>query len=485
MKRPNILFILTDQHRLSAVGAYGPTPCRTPRIDELARDGVLFENAYTTCPVCSPARATIMTGQYPHTHGITGNIHDISCAVHELQDRPGLLSRRLQAAGYSLGYTGKWHLGTDTTAAFGATNTPVLPRDVGFEGQNFPGHGNGGHGFAEYREYLERGGWQHRVKPWSEKSPNIWFSGELEGPAESTVEHFLADHTISLMERFRTKGRPFFIWHNFWGPHIPYWVPGEYLELYRNVEIPPWQNYGWPSRQIPGPHHVVIHPDHERLQWNDWATTIRYYYAFATLIDAEIGRMIDHLRTSGLLEDTVIVFSADHGETLGSHGGLTDKGWHHFEETHRIPMIIRMPGVSPRRVDRLVSLLDIYPTLLDLAGSQWDRQAVQGESLRPLLSGTPGTWRDSVVTEFCSLNNLAMTMRTLRVGHMKYGFSSGARDELYDLGRDPHETLNLIDNPEYRVSADELRARLADWMKETGDPASWWYRRMNGYYQTM
>ena len=103
--RPNIIFILTDQHRLSGVSAYGETPCRTPNIDRLAAEGILFENAYTVYPVCSPARGTLQTGVYPHTHGITSNIHEVGCSVHELEDRPELLSRRLQAAGYGTGYT--------------------------------------------------------------------------------------------------------------------------------------------------------------------------------------------------------------------------------------------------------------------------------------------------------------------------------------------------------------------------------------------
>ena len=277
--KPNILFIFTDQHRLSAVGAYGVTPCMTPRIDELAREGTLFTNAYTTCPVCSPARGSIMTGLFPHAHGMTTNIHGQACAVHELDDRPQLLSRRLEDAGYALGYSGKWHLGTDQTSAFHGRNRPCLPRDVGFEGQNFPGHGNGGHGFAEYKSYLSNRGLRHKIRPWSEKTSRLWFMDQVEGPAESTIPYFLAESSIALMEELRRRDGPYFLWHNFWGPHAPFYVPASYLDRYRDVEIPPWPNYEWPSRTIPGSHRMVIHPDHERLFWDDWATAIRYYYA--------------------------------------------------------------------------------------------------------------------------------------------------------------------------------------------------------------
>ncbi|RKY90864.1 hypothetical protein DRQ15_06405, partial [candidate division KSB1 bacterium] len=217
-KSSNVLLILTDQHRLSAVGAYGSTPCRTPNIDRLAHQGVRFENAYTVCPVCSPTRATIMTGQYPHAHGVTSNVTALGCSVHELEDRPSLLSRRLETAKYSLGYSGKWHLGTDERTIFGRSNHPCLPRDVGFEGQNFPGHGSGGFNYPEYRQYLSEKGLQHKVKR-EEGTKVTTYAGELEGPLESTVPYFLAENTISLIDRFAQRNRPFFIWHNFWGPH--------------------------------------------------------------------------------------------------------------------------------------------------------------------------------------------------------------------------------------------------------------------------
>ena len=482
---PNILLIFTDQHRLSAVSAYGATPCSTPHIDRLASQGVRFERAYTTCPVCSPARATIMTGQYPHAHGITSNVHNLGCNVHELEDRPALLSRRLESAGYSLGYSGKWHLGTDSKTVYGGRNRPSLPKDVGFDGQNFPGHGGGGFRFPEYQQYLSEHKWEHKVKPWTEPTQLIWPMGELEGPEASTVPYFLAEHTTALIDRFSGRDRPFFVWHNFWGPHGPFYAPKEFVDQYRDMEIPRWPNYEWPARSIPGPHHVKIHPDAERLTWDDWAMAIRYYYAFTTLIDSQIGRIVHHLEQRGLMEDTVILFTADHGQTLGSHGGMTDKGWHHFEETHRIPMIVRFPHGAYRgnMVSELVSLADMYPTILDMANGTWESKSIHGESLIPLISGGSTKTRDLVVTEFGGVNDLATTQRTLRWNSLKYGYNCCCEDELYDLAMDPHETRNVIHHPDYREAVDELRRRMADWMEGTNDPALRMFRTEMRYYQ--
>lgn len=481
--KKNILLIMTDQHALSAVGAYGRTPCRTPHIDRLASEGVRFETAYTTCPVCSPARATVMTGRYPHAHGITSNVHNLGSSVHEIPDSPHLLSRRLEAGGYSLGYTGKWHLGTDVDAAYGGPNCPTLPKHVGFEGQNFPGHGNGGHKFQEFQEYLSERGLSRTLKEWDHETPRFIPAGEEVGGPEATVPYFLAEHTMSLIDSFSEKNRPFFIWHNFWGPHGPYYAPTEAIDPYRDMPIPEWPNYRWPSRSIPGPHHNKISPLHEDLPWEAWQTLIRYYYAFAGHIDAQIGRIMERLRDRGLLEDTVVIFTADHGETLGTHGGLQDKGWHHFEETHRIPLIVRGPGCRGGIVRReFASLADVYPTILDLAGIAEPEADTHGRSLVPLAAGGNPEWRDVVVTEFGGVNQQATTMRTVRCGSLKYGYCASGPEELYDLDADPYETRNVINHPDYRERADDMRRRLLLWMQEHADPVHWRAREQMSYH---
>jgi len=459
-KQPNIFLIMTDQHRLSAVGCYGETPCKTPHIDALARDGVRFENTYTVCPVCSPARGSIMTGHYPHSTEINCNVEDMGTSKRNLENTPRLLSNRLRDAGYVLGYTGKWHIGD-----------ALRPRDLGFAGQNFTGHGNGGFKYPEYQDYLKENGWEHRVVH-NETGP---IEAYLEGPLESTVPYFLAGNTISLMNQFHGQDKPFFIWHNNWGPHGPYLAPRAYTDMYRNVDIPEWPNYAWPSRTIPGGHFTKIHPKPESMCWEDWARKIRCYYAFATWIDDQIGQMLRHLEETGMDKNTVVIFTADHGETLGSHGGLTDKGFHHFEETHRIPLIVRFPDkrCASLTVDSFASLADIYPTILELANAATTENDTQGASLLPLVDGKTEGWREHVVTEFNGANSTMITQRTLRWKQYKYGFNGFGADELYDLDLDPWETMNRIDMPGYRKTATEMRRRLFEWMKETHDPAAW------------
>ena len=465
-KRPNIILFLTDQQRLSAIGAYGKTVCKTPVIDKLAADGVLFKNAYTACTLCSPARASIITGQHIHKHMVGANSYEFGCNVSELPDGPGLLPRKLLAAGYRCGYTGKWHIGSRTS----------LPSSVGFEGVDFGGHGGGGFGYPEYKAYLKKHGYVHKVRKHAKDGVKIRNYGVLEDVVESSVPYYLAENTISLIDQFDNAGEPFFIWHNNWGPHEPYFVPEKYYEMYKDVDIPQWASYRWKPENPYGPDQVKRHPNHDQLQWEDWAESIRHYYGFATLIDEQIGRVMEHLEKKGIADNTIIIFSSDHGETLGSHAGLTDKGWSHYEEIQHVGLIVKDPrkgrqgGKGGRVVDKLVSTLDIYPTVLDYACGQYDSSKIHGRSLEGLIEGRKTKWRDSVFVEFFGLGHMSTNMITCRHGDIKYGYTCSNKDELYDLARDPHEMTNLLDDPEYAKIADTMRKRIYTFMVKTRYP---------------
>lgn len=470
-KQPNILFIFTDQHRLSALGCYGQTPCRTPNLDRLASEGVRFETAYTTCPVCSPARASIISGQYPHRHGVLTNC-GASGPVWNIPDHPRMLPRQLLKQGYRCGYTGKWHLCPegDCVEWFNRTIPHHLPSTLGFEGQDFMGHGGGGFKYAEYKQYLSDNNLEFSLKAdTANPKANGWPTyGIQAGGKEATVDHFLTNHTISLIDRYREIDQPFFIWHNYWGPHEPYYPVEEFFDIYRNMDIPPWPNFEIDSDLLHSQHLPKIHPRSKEYDWNYWRQALRHYYAFTTQIDDQIGRLYDHLERTGVLDDTIIVFSSDHGETLGSHGGMIDKGYSHFEEIQRVGLIIRYPekyrpkSCPPSTVrQEMASLIDIYPTFLDLAGIYELPPETQGLSLHSLLEDRAETWRDAVFVEFGGLH-IPTHMVTCRSGDFKYGLNSNGSDELYNLSDDPYETRNLIDTADSFSVQREMLERITN-----------------------
>jgi arylsulfatase A-like enzyme len=453
--RPNVVLFFTDQQRLSGLGCYGDTPCRTPNIDRMASEGVRFETAYTSCPLCTPARASLMTGLHVHGHGMLSNMFEYGACMGQLPDGPHLLPRRLAAAGYRCGYVGKWHLGNERTEWFGAKVDPSLPRTRGFEGVAYT-----------HQEYLDR----HHLTYEPKATTELCRCSRYAGPPEASISHWLTDQTLMLVDRFVGDEEPFFIMHSDPGPHAGYTAPQELYDLYSDADIPPWPNYVWDSCGIDGPHQVKIHPQKESYSWEDWAEVLRHYYARCTLIDMQVGRLRDALAERGLLENTLIIFASDHGETLGSHGGLIDKGWHHFEETHRIGLVAQGPMVAkPGRVaTQFASLLDVHPTILDAAGADYDADALHGASLVPLLEGREVPWRDEVFVEFFGLTNTPATLLTCRCGDLKYGWNCTQRDELYDLSKDPHEMDNRIADPAYADRLADLRQRTAAFMERTG-----------------
>ena len=482
--RPNILFIQTDQQMAATLGCYGSTICHTPNIDALARDGLLFTNAYASSPVCAPARASLHTGYYPSKHGITTNIYTPGCSVHELPDHPSLLGRRLQQLGYQAGFTGKWHLGfgderrdhpeyqshiaalpvLDWTDAPGA-----LPSTRGFSGDDFPGHGGIGLGTPQYRDWLRARGKELTLEKHLEPYPHNW---EITSGKDTSVTYFLTENAIKHMDGFVADGRPFCYLLNYWGPHGPYCAPTEYLDLYRDTKIPPWPS--WDEEQSNKP---TIHDAHRTettlgWQWEDYEKLLRTYFAAITEIDDMVGKLVRFLKNRGLYENTLIVFCADHGDSLGVHGGLTDKTLFMYEETNRIPLIIKEPAPVHRAgqtESAFVGTCDLYSTILDYAGLPAKEADRDGTSLRPLIEGTAGEWRDSIVTEGFGLDFLQHSQRALRWSHFKYVFNGGGPDELYDLTSDPHEMHNLVFDPARTALLREAREKLDQWMATRHD----------------
>ncbi len=481
----NILFFLTDQHAKHAVGCYPEGRVETPALNRLAREGVVFDNAYTTCPVCSPARASIQTGLYPNHHGMQTNIFQHGCMIHELPDSPQLMSRRLTEAGYQAAYTGKWHLGYGKKSfedpyfirnidGIDAHRDDIeypdfyrqgssLPTDLGYIGDDFPGHGGGGHSYPEYLQYLKDNGLEHKIKDGPGQI------GEIVSGKESAVAWFLTERTISLIDQMKDQEKPFFMMLNFWGPHFPALVPTEYLDRYRNVNYPPWESFEEDQSDKPRIHNAKRD---KNVDWETINEKLRYYYAFADFIDDQINRVIQHLEKNGLYDSTAVIFSADHGDSLGIHNGLTDKSFFLYEETASIPLIIRTPDCerAGSREQRFANLTDVYSTVLDIAGVPQEQHERDGRSLLPLIQGaSPSDWPERVVAESSGIAHCLFTSRMIRKGNIKYVFNCGDVDELYDLEQDPHELRNLAVETASEKLLKDMQDELADWMKEKGD----------------
>lgn len=469
--KKNILMILTDQHTYTTLSTYGTSVCHTPHLDQLAMESIVFDRAYTVCPICTPARASIQTGVYPSKHGMVTNIYTKGCIVHELPDSEHLLSRRLIEQGYLIGYTGKWHLGAGRNRQFlggveypwiaELLSTSGLPSDVGYEGDDFPGHGGIGDQYEFFHQYLKQKGKVYQTNILHEGYPR---ASEITSGLDTAVPHFLVDQAIQKLDDFKNRQKPYFYMLNFWQPHEPYDVPTEFLDRYRDLELDPWETFSQDTEQLP-----MIHQVERGMKgdWNKIQQFIRYYYAAITQIDYEIGRLFDYLKQSNLYENTVIIFSADHGETLGVHAGLTDKGLDMFEETVHIPLYLKIPGVKPRRQQHLVQTCDLYSTVLDIAGAKRELIERDGQSLLRTLEEE--SWRHVVVSESSGLDFMSYTQRMIRDDRYKFVFHVGDKDELYDLLYDPHETTNLSIQRDYATRCISMLHELKRWLIDHHD----------------
>lgn len=432
-RRPNILYIFTDQQFAEATSCAGNPHVRTPAMDSLAERGVRFTEAYCTSPVCSPSRGSMFTGLFPHQHGVTVNKKPIKSDLREI-----CIEHLLSAQGYDCLYAGKWHL---------------------------PG--------GSMTEADQK---RHRYRILS-KTSDVRVS-------DACVRYFDEE-----------RERPFFLVASYMNPHdICLWAKGQ-RGGYQKAAIPRVpidqcpllpRNYGVPDDEavVLREFYMARHFEQKSFTDEKWRHYLHAYYWMIEAVDADIGRLLEALRRSELEDDTLIVFSSDHGDGLAAHQWLGKCC--HYEEAMRVPFIVSHKGVvAPGRVDRthLVSSgPDFYATALDYAGVAIPN-GCQGVSLRGLLEGTgsPDTWRDHVVSEIWVPGNnpgrgqawKSAWGRMLRTGRFKYTvYDRGKfREQLHDIQNDRDEMHNLAADPSYRSVLSDHRRRLAAWCKRTKDTA--------------
>jgi arylsulfatase A-like enzyme len=466
----NILLLFVDQHRQDCCGCYGNEIVRTPNIDRLAQNGVMFSNAYTPAPVCTPARASLQTGLWPHNHKLTFNTHrtHLMGGVDDPDPSIGFFSDTLKEKGWQLAHIGKWHIGTDQNK----------PSDHGYDDlPYYPGYGYPSR-HPHYVEYLKKHGVNGFNLLSEKKDPTGLrpYSGLQEGPQSASIPAYLANQTIDVINRFIGSDNPFFVSCNFWGPHAPYNITKKHLEMYRGADIRAWPNFNCDLSDKPGV--ITRYGEYWKTGWFDedsLAELIGEYYGYISLIDEEIGRILKALEDSGELDQTLIIYSADHGSSVGSYR-FWDKGFGMYDVITRIPMVFSHPSITPAESDAFVTLLDFAPTLLEIAGCNVP-DVVDGASLMPVLQGSKKSIReDYIVTEHHG-HQLPFWQRMVRTPGFKYIYNPTSRDEFYDLESDPHETKNIINNAD-RERLSWAKEILIQWMKGNKDPLLFWAKTM-------
>ena len=457
-RRRNVLLITADEMRHDCLGMAGHPVVRTPHLDALAARGVRFTNAYTPYPVCVPARLSIMSGQYAHAHGATGN----GAMIPSGQPTVAGLARD---AGYRTAAIGKMHFWP-----------PYAP--VGFEHMRLAEQNGAGWKVDDYHsDYLAQRGlidewdrWDQHQPYRDQAPPEYWASFGARAsalPDEHYHTTWIAEETISWLKQ--DDPRPFFAWTSFIKPHHPFDPPRPWDAMYDPATVPP---LGDPAEALAKPLMTEggrrdprrAFFDLRNLSGEAFAHVAALYYATISHIDHHVGRILTTLQDLGRLDDTVVVFTSDHGDYMGDYGLILKSPSVPYDALARVPMIVAGPGCRRGAAcHALVSLVDLLPTVAAIAGAPIPR-FVQGRDLAPLFAdpatGATG-WRSAVFSE-------TREIKAVRTERHKYLYNRRlAIEELYDLETDPGERRNLAPDSASAPLLAEMRRRLLDWLIET------------------
>lgn len=447
MTTPNLLFLITDQQQAATVAS--GSPCLTPNLDALAACGTQFSRCYAPNPICSPSRASLMTGLLPHSHGMVDVTHAVPPYRAELQPALPMWPQMLQAAGYRTAYYGKWHVGrTNRLEPFGFDDYDVDGYHLlqGLVERPGPMRPRGVVRQPGYRDFL--------------------LYGVVDEPVEATPEWTLYQDGVHFLRAVAQRpGQPWALFLSSEAPHDPYIAPRGYYERYNPVTLPPPASFDDGLAGRPAIYRRIQRVWQE-LGWAQAAEATACYYALCSLLDDLIGGLLTELTALGLAENTVVVFTSDHGDYLGAHR-LFLKGIPAFEEAYRVPLLLAGPGIpAGQQMDQVVSLLDLPPTLTELLlGRPFSGQ---GRSLTPLLAGHAAAWPNEAYAEMQG-QRFAYQQRIVWQENWKYVFNTFDEDELYDLATDPHELHNLAADPGQRAVLEAMARRLWRWVAETGD----------------
>ncbi len=489
--KPNLLFIMTDQQRWDALSIAGNTVLQTPNLDRLARQGAYFTNAYSPCAVCGPARSSVLTGHTVENTAMKTNELAYYVQQEGLMTMP-TFDEILSDQGYHCEYYGKWHSQS--------SHTDIYKNPVRADKKGRSVFGPGGQKFI-WLDYLEEkepkrelqagqfydnmserpyrpdpldkyhGKTYDELKAMNENHVQPDQHGELLMDKENTLTAFQAKQTIEAIERLKDK--PFSITCSFHFPHSPVTPTEPYYSMYPPEAIEPPASIdddmsNSPYSNANGRKRLPEYRDKQKIKY-----MISNYYGLIKEIDDWVGAIFKTLDRCGVADKTLVIFTSDHGEMLGAHG-MREKNVF-YEESAHIPLLIRFPEQikSSTVVNGYVSLIDLFPTILDYLGVQ--QQSCDGKSLRGLMEGKDTEHGQYVVTEWDYRGDGESNYMIVKDGWkmmIPYSATSTVLNALYDLRRDPHEMTNLIGkNPNrqrYAEKTEELRASLLEWLKKNG-----------------
>lgn len=446
--RPNILLIVSDQHRFDCLGRSHDYPVQTPNLDGLAEQGAWFGSAFTPIPLCTPARQSLLTGQRPETTGGLWN-YDIGSRIPPLDPANYSWPRELQAIGYRSRYIGKWHV------------SPVhSPVDFGYDS------------WLPLESYD-----QWRAERYPEiPLPQGWFGSVDPVPTSGSRTHWLAGQAAQYITE-AAQGRN--AWHlrlDFLEPHLPCQPTGEFARRYPADAVPCWRDFD--DSLIDKPYiqrQQLVNWGVENYVWEDWAPIVARYYAIISQLDDAIGTVLRSLEESGQADDTLVIYTTDHGDLCGSHG-MMDKHYVMYDEVVRVPLVLRWPGKIPPGtvVDEFAyNTLDLPPTISTITGMPAppvSHGASVLENAGGLLVPSKALQRrEHVVSTYNGQQFGLFTQRMIRTRTWKYVWNPTDVDELYGLDDDPEELENRIGDQSCARVLGDLRQRLYDQLLREGD----------------
>lgn len=446
MARPNILLIVSDQHRWDCSGGVGEYPVRTPHLDALARTGTRFDAAYTPIPLCVPARQSLLTGVRPEVNGGLWN-YDLGPRTTVLAPDAQAWTRHLSGAGYRSLYVGKWHVHPDADpTAFGYDEYVPLADYEAFRAERHPGaEGDGG-----------------------------WFGGVDPVPTAESRTHWSADRAAEFIRR-GGDGGPWHVRLDFVEPHLPCRPTAEFAAMYAPGDVPQWP--GFPETFEGKPYiqrQQLVSWGVEDFTWSDWAPVVARYYAAITQMDDAVGHVVEAVRQSGQLADTLIVYTTDHGDMCGSHR-MMDKHHVMYDDVVRVPLVVSWPDRVPAG---RVSDAFVHNTL-DLAALFYRLLGCEGAATHgfPLLEPEGDAWgvggevraREHVVSTYNGQQFGLYVQRMIRDRRWKYVWNPTDVDELYDLEADPAELHNAIGDDGTGGVVARLRRDLYETLLADGD----------------